>query len=348
MTGIPTILLHGVWMDNYNGHEDPPSFYAGNFSWPKKKGWSHEMYNFKEINDNCYGHVQHSGKDLIDFQIKIENLGAGSADHIEGVRVIWTAPKRRTQGKVIVGWYNNATVYRHPQTMPPLLAHERQYAGEQFTYRVIAASSDCHLLPNDKRIVHIPVSKIKNSGFPGAQSKVFYLKDDNKNSRKTLDAIDELISGKQPLSLAPKKKKTKAKVDVEKRKEIEEKAVKLVTTYFEDLGYTVESREDENVGYDLYAFSGDAELCIEVKGRSIPQVVADFSFNEYDTIKAYEKGKFDDGEYRIFIVTDTLGANPKLHHFEYIDESNFWFCKNPRMKLNPKVREALRMTGEEM
>jgi hypothetical protein len=108
--------------------------------------------------------------------------------------------------------------------------------------------------------------------------------------------------------------------------------MRIVTDHFNALGYKVDDVSATKLGYDLVAVQGDAALCIEVKGRSGSEVVADFTFNEFDKIRLEERGRFLEGSYRICIVTDALGerASPKLHHF---------WCVTPRGASNTTSRQ---------
>ena len=62
-----------------------------------------------------YGHFE-TIKREVDRQVRIERLGAGPSDeYIDGVDIVWTAPERGNDPRVVVGWYRNARVYRHRQ-----------------------------------------------------------------------------------------------------------------------------------------------------------------------------------------------------------------------------------------
>jgi hypothetical protein len=78
----------------------------------------------------------------------------------------------------------------------------------------------------------------------------------------------------------------------------------------------MEDKQKDNLGYDLVASNRTETLCIEVKGRSGTDVIADFSPNEYSTILLSEKGKLSTGSYRICLVTDAL-ERPLLYHFVF-------------------------------
>lgn len=54
--------------------------------------------------------------------------------------------------------------------------------------------------------------------------------------------------------------------DSKTRKEVEQAAIKFVTAHYETQGYKVESRESQNLGYDLLAVKASTTLYLEVKG----------------------------------------------------------------------------------
>ena len=128
----------------------------------------------------------------------------------------------------------------------------------------------------------------------------------------------------------PPKKFGSRQTDAVRRKKIENAAIDFVKEYFgvggKGLGYEIKSKEQENVGYDLLVWKGDVTLCVEVKGRSGDSVEADFSRNECNVIKSHEVRKFEDGDYRICIVTDALNErqNRELHHYSWWPDKKKW------------------------
>jgi hypothetical protein len=320
----PLLLLHGIHLNDYRGLDS--GFYPGGFKWAAEHRWGGEVFNFKPEGGRCYGHVE-----VLDHSIHVEHLGTTpDAEAIDGVLVVWTAPDPTPRrGRIVVGWYRNATVHRWRQHPEGSLKCARTFrdpkTGERhvFSYQVEAAEEDCTLLPPEERVLWIPPRRQGDKGIPG-QSPVYF------PERQTAPAGPEIarrirrfIETGEALSLAeavsspPARPRGSHQPDPERRKEIEKAAVKLVRGHFDGLGYDLQTVESENCGYDLLATRGDAVLCIEVKGRSGAEVAADFTFNEFDKIKLEQKGKFEDGSYRICIVTDALNENggATLHHF---------------------------------
>lgn len=343
----PILILHVVWMDKYQGWEPEPKFYAGGFKYAAKFGWGHELFNFKPYNGKCYGTVQHARKEAPN-RIALEKLGGASDDeYVDGVLVVWTAPQRNKQGRTIVGWFNNARVYALPQALPKKAG--RIFKNENIPYRVEADAADCHLLSRDERVSVIPPRKKGKKGFPG-QANVYYPQlQKYAIGGKIEQAVIDLVNGKAPKALSPPKRdgSKRGPVDVEKRKLVEKNSIDAVWAYFEnDHGYEIEDLQDKNVGYDLRATKGDNVLCIEVKGRSIPNVDAEFSPNEYETIRKFERKKFDDGTYRICIVTNAL-KKPVIHNFDFVfpekrGQEGYWFDADRDIKLKCEPRVAAR------
>lgn len=89
---------------------------------------------------------------------------------------------------------------------------------------------------------------------------------------------------------------------------VEQAAVALVTDHFVDQGYTVTSRESENVGYDLDVQRGTDVLHVEVKGVSgrIPEFF--LTANERTCSE-------EDRAFRICVVTEATAGSAKIHMY---------------------------------
>ncbi len=107
---MPLLFLNVGEMSKYKGlARDTISGGGKNVS---LYGFGHEIFNFEPYKRKMYGFgkTPHNA-------IRLENLGATKdAENVNGVTVIWVAKSR------IVGWYKNATVYRHHQQPPRNLA----------------------------------------------------------------------------------------------------------------------------------------------------------------------------------------------------------------------------------
>jgi len=105
---------------------------------------------------------------------------------------------------------------------------------------------------------------------------------------------------------------------VEKRKKVEEAAMKEVIRYYQrELKYDVDRVDSLNMGWDLEASLGKHVLYIEVKGLSSKQIAVELTPNEY---KSMIKNKL---QYRVAVVTEAL-SRPKLSVFSHYPESGKW------------------------
>lgn len=151
-------IFYGIigWMKYYEGCCAEDTIEGGG-NYPAEQ--KHEACNFKDISGKVYGYVQPSGD-----SIKIERIGGDlfeDKDKIDDVLVIWVAPGFK--GRVIVGWYEHATVYRNVKMMNGV----KPRSG--IRYNVVAKSSDCVLIPYEMRDFVVPQGK----GYTG-QSNVWY------------------------------------------------------------------------------------------------------------------------------------------------------------------------------
>lgn len=172
-----TILFCNIgWMQKYNGIKGDSIERGGSYN---KNETGHEVCNFSAVRGHVYGYVQPTG------QIKIEKLGAKKDDEIvSGVTVVWTAGPE-TGGTAVVGWYNNATVYRDYQELPTRTKLQKENGLNH--YRVIASASDAILLPPEERTLLIPRAVKGGIG----QSNVWYA--DSPESKKHVVRVLKLI-----------------------------------------------------------------------------------------------------------------------------------------------------------
>ena len=90
---------------------------------------------------------------------------------------------------------------------------------------------------------------------------------------------------------------------------IEEIAVRVAARYEEGRGASVESVEDQNVGFDLLSRRGPERRCIEVKGRAGVGGV-ELTWGEY--AKAGELGV----DYWLYVVLDCSSPDPRLYRVQ--------------------------------
>jgi hypothetical protein len=97
--------------------------------------------------------------------------------------------------------------------------------------------------------------------------------------------------------------------DTETKKKIELAAIKSVTSYYENLGYTVTDCQPDNCGYDLFIEGKNKTIKVEVKGTA--------SSEQRFFISRNERARSVDPLWRLAIVTEAL-IQPTL---EIIDAS---------------------------
>lgn len=300
-------------MESYRGNRKSDQI-SGGGSYVTEEGMGHEVCNFHIYRGNVYGYVQpaRGQRTASAGSIKLENIVDSDASKddvsLEGVLVIWTAT-RPEGGTVVIGWYKNATVFREYQYFDsaPALHAKNGLEG----YRIHARSQNVKLLPVDERTIQVPRQTKGGIG----QSNVWY--GDSKIGRQIAQEVDASAKGNRK-----KRRPNRARsTDPEHNSKVEKGAVKLVYKYYEDLGYSVDSVEKDNVGWDLEAYQNMTRLRIEVKGLSGKSPNVELSPNEF---KAWSESHH---RYRLAVVTEAL-TSPKLYICSYSQEYEAWQVTN--------------------
>jgi len=292
------------WMEHYQGLNTGDQIVGGG-SYVEEKGRGHEICNFSPYKNDLYWYVQPPGK-----EINIVRIGADpdddSASSVSGVTVVWTAT-RPTGGTVVIGWYKNATVFSNYQrySKPPAIHKQNGIDG----YWIKAPSNQAKLLLVDERTLEIPRQVKGGMG----QANVWYA--DKKESLPIVRHVLEFIGGKKVKPKGPKGRK--GEQDQERKALIEQTAIRLCCSHFEELGYSVKSVEKDNLGWDLKAVSGKTLLRIEVKGLSAEYFSVELTPNEYNAFSELSDG------YRLVVVTNAL-SSPELFVCHYSNEKNTW------------------------
>lgn len=311
------IFLKITWMRSYVGIHNDSSFGGGKFI--QEHGWGHELFNFAPKNGTCYGNKS-GGK-----SININKLGANSKDDkINNVTIIWTAPKKGG-GVYIVGWYKNATLYRHSQKQP------RLFRGESLEYFAECKSENAFLLSEDERILDIPTG---TNGM--GQANVWYAENRKEFVKKVKDYVFKGINPKIKKKLTVKG--GAFQVDSIKRKKIENAAIRHIYKYYENLGYDLKSVETEKVGWDLEAILGKTKLLLEVKGLSGEEINIELTHNEFKQMLANKD------DFRLCIVTKAL-TKPSSFIFSYSLSENIWSDVKQNRELAFKELLSARVTA---
>lgn len=301
------------WMEFYKGQLAGDRIKGGG-SYVQEEGKGHEVCNFVDHDGYVYGYVQpaNANRQSDAGQIKVEKLGGGRSDQVCNVLVVWTA-KRPEGGTVVVGWYKNATVYRHNQKLQqPSQLHMSNGLSD---YRIRARSIDATLMPIDQRTLLIPRQVKGGMG----QSNVWYA--DRLESSAIRSKVRQLVAGNVPRQ----KPKARKASDPDHNAKVEKAAVDLTWNYYRLHGYAMKSVEKDNMGWDLEATSNKVRLRIEVKGLSGASSAIGLTPNEY---KAFWRRS---PEYRLAIVTNVL-KRPSLSICRYSNERNGWLVEGQNGK----------------
>ena len=301
----PIVFLNVAWMEFYNGIQGKDQELSGGGSYVDEYGYGFEIFNFREIEGKVYGYVKPGGAN------NLVRLGAKQKDEfVSDITAVFTA-KYKDGGTFIVGWYRNATLYKHYQES---IFEERKYRGQNIGYYVVANAQDATLLSIDERLALPKIPRRIKGGM--GQSNIWYadakIKEITAFRNQILKYINEYDQARAIARCSHKKNN-----DAELKKEIENIAVRIVTEYYSKIGYLVKSVEKDNVGWDLEITHNKITLKVEVKGTSSKDISVILTSNEYSKMNQYIN------QYRLGIVTNCLDT-PELHIFSYSDEMNGW------------------------
>lgn len=320
----PVMYVNIGWMKNYAG-PDPNDRTRGNFGYlvANRDRHGHECFNFLKKNGRYYGYKPGSKG------VGITNLGARRNEPcVHGVFVVWMARNPDTGKTVVVGWYDNATVYKQPEVSDR--KHGHRLDGEYTAFSVSAAEKDGHLIDHNHRDIVIPSRNERDGGF--GQSPVWYGFSNRYNAgmvRKLRNRLNQPT--KKPVHKKPGGRGGLPRNnDTEKRLLVEKRAVDFVTAFYEkkyaDSGVKVVSVELQAKGWDLEVFVSMQRGArkrlhlVEVKGRSNNELVAELTPNEYT--KMNSPGIKED--YVVFIVVDCLAKKQTGYEYRYKHDSKEW------------------------
>lgn len=328
---MPILLCHVVWMPRYAGEDEVR---PGGFDFVQEEGFGHELFNFLPVRGTCYGYVQTNGR------INIDRLGASRDDTLlDGVTVIWTATHPQG-GRVVVGWYKDARVYRNHQ-QGRLAA--RSVNGERIGFKMQADSENCFLVPASDRNFMLPRPERGERGLPG-ENPVFY-PEDSRNRRliRWLTEVKEYMTkwAEEPIeqgSNLGRSGRWSTRPDVAHNAAVEDAAIACVIKYF---GAPANDRQKDNCGWDLEFDSSAGKICVEVKGLSGTDIAVEVTPNEYSAMKRAMIGEFTDGAYKLAVVLNAL-TNPSLFLFTHESDGK-WVCERTGRRIATTERIAARL-----
>ena len=130
------LVCRVAWMPYYRSDEE--SAFGGG-SWVAEGNVPHESLNFLSVGETYYGYVRVPGR------LGIENLGARRRDDsVSDVLVVFCAEHRESGDFLVVGWYNDATAYRHGTQRPDPV---RRVSFTAVYATLVAESDRCFRIP---------------------------------------------------------------------------------------------------------------------------------------------------------------------------------------------------------
>jgi hypothetical protein len=160
-------------MKRYQGQtQDDQLRGGGSYVMDQKTG--HEVCNFAPVRGRMYGYVQvgkERGGRYQEGEIDLARLGTRSGqDEIGGATIVWTAtdPDPNEKYRKVVGWYENATIFRRFQSFEKQTT--LQTANGIRGFWISAPANSCVLLAEDARKFEVPRMI---PGFPGI-SPIWY------------------------------------------------------------------------------------------------------------------------------------------------------------------------------
>ena len=240
---MPLLFCNVGWMNKYNGIAGDSIERGGKYN---QHSIGHEVCNFTKNQGLVFGYVQPVGD-----SIKIEKLGASKKDEkIEGVTVVWTAGPE-SGGTVVVGWYEEATVYRDLQSIEN--PNALQTKNGVTSYRVKARADKATLLPVEQRELIIPRAVKGGIG----QSNVWFA--DKEESQEIVGRVLELIKNGSRSTLP----------DVDQNKSIIEGNPRLVAHLRRERNAAIVKQKKAEV------LKATGKLCCEVCGFDFKETYGD-------------------------------------------------------------------------
>lgn len=325
------VFLNSGWMTSYDGIADDDIKNGG--AYIKEHGFGGEVYNFRNDNGNVYGYAQmRSNKLNID---RVSNNKINN-DYIKNVTCVFVA-RHPEGGRKIVGWYENATLYRNFQMDEKLNRkdHTGLYNTEKNVtnvgYYAVAKYENSVLLLEDERLFAPDIPSGVKGGF--GQSQVWYADSDLglKVQSDVLDFIKQYSYKNEVKVIKENNRKLEAKRDIERMRKVELIAVEETFKHYENMGYIGYSVESENKGWDLEFKKDQSIIYVEVKGLSSSYISINLSRNEYEKMEQHQN------RYRLSIVSNCL-ESPTINIVSFNQEKNLW---EDQFKNKLKIHEIL-------
>jgi hypothetical protein len=298
-----TLFLHTGWTERYGG--DPGDLPTGGHTYLNEVGVGHEAWNFRVADGQCSGYAPVRGG-----TIDITKLGAPrTARSIDNITVVWTAT-RPAGGRVIVGWYRDATVLRRAEKL-------KRNEHDQWIFNATADEAFCVLVPAAQRAFAVPTATEGYKNFPGNQAASWF--PGSKDSREVDAWVSRAFDYIRSFERTMRSGRRARQPDIHKRRAVEDAAMAAVTAHFEQQNFRVSDVSARNLGWDLEAARNSSHLLLEVKGLSGRETVVEITPNEYLNIRE------ENPLYRLCVVTDAL-SSPTVSVYEW--QRGEWRCGN--------------------
>ena len=301
------VLFNVGWMKHYRGQTESDRISNGGL-YVQEHEIGGEVRNFEPANRRCYGYVRTQGGG----QMNMKRLGAkADADYADNVTVVFTATPPEG-GRLVVGWYRNARVWREGK--------KRAHYDIHFVCE--APQKSCWLLDPDNRVFPVP----RTGPFVMGRTNVRYT--DEPKAKPFVRKLHKYMEDPdnwppQTPGGAPRQS------DPALRAKVEKAAIDHVTSHWPYPGYDWQSVERENKGWDLEFTRGARKLLVEVKGCSGAVGTVELTPNEY---KAMCKHRY---VYKLAIVTRALG-DPRLSIISFNGSDKTWRDQHEReVRLEP-------------
>ena len=145
------LVCRVAWMPYYRSNKERA---VGGGGFVDEGNVPHESLNFLPVDGTYYGYVKYRGQ-----QLRIEHLGAARGDDtVSDVLVVFCAEHPESRDFLVVGWYNDATVYRR-KIRRPKPRRLVSFKAEDAT--LVAESERCFRIP---RTQDNPPSDIRGIG----------------------------------------------------------------------------------------------------------------------------------------------------------------------------------------
>lgn len=334
----PMIFFNIGWMKRYGGptNDDPTlgahGFLKGKFDNGRPPQHGHEAANFLPLDGYLRGYAPIGS----DRRLDLSRIGAEKdAEDMDGVLVVWFARNPDDKRAYVVGWYQDAYLYRREQPTDGGTAW--MIGGDCVRHIAETNAENGVCLPVEERTLSVPSAQREKGGF--GQSCIWYCDNHPAFRKRVLDFIDRYEGG----GPTPSNQRPPRNHDPAKRIAVENEAMERARAHFESAAGGRLRIDDVSLkarGWDLEGFPKRGNpLLIEVKGVSGPHVVVELTPNEFEKMRT--PGLRD--RYVIFVSTGCLSDGVADHIYRYDAGSDSWKDdRGRRLKEEQRIGAILR------